>query len=213
MFAYKCYFPCDPRVENFDDTELLNLLADLTVLIDNSDCQNVLIAGDLNCHFDRMTRFTNIVKEEIANLELELLWQQSNFNVDYTFCNILDNNAYFSTIDHFALSRRLIAATIDGGVIHSGENTSNHSAIYIKLDARLLNLKLEVPKNEKRTSWSHASIDAKENYKESLKLKLNSLPKYECVSCSDVKCQCLIHKIGIEGYTLDILEAMETVKL
>ena len=69
------YFPCDPGIENFDDTELINVLADIIILIENSACQNVLIAGDLNCHFERFTHFTNIVREEFEALNLDLLWQ------------------------------------------------------------------------------------------------------------------------------------------
>ena len=32
------YFPCDPRTENYDDTELINLLADIESLIRKSKC-------------------------------------------------------------------------------------------------------------------------------------------------------------------------------
>ena len=55
------YFPCDPRVENFDDGELNHLLNDVKTAIEQSECLNILIAGDLNCHFERYTRFTNMV--------------------------------------------------------------------------------------------------------------------------------------------------------
>ena len=109
------YFPCDPRVDNFDDTELVNLLADMRNLIVDSGCQNVLIAGDLNCHFERLTQFTNIVKEELDELKLSILWQQPEINVDYTYCCTINDNLHFSTIDHFALCGKLVDAVVDAG--------------------------------------------------------------------------------------------------
>ena len=56
------YFPCDPRVDNFDDTELLTLLAEIKSVAQQAACPNVFLAADLNCHFNRGTRFTNLVK-------------------------------------------------------------------------------------------------------------------------------------------------------
>ena len=51
LLIINTYFACDPRKDDFDDTELLGTLADINNLIISSECLNVLIAGDLNCHF------------------------------------------------------------------------------------------------------------------------------------------------------------------
>ena len=51
ILVINAYFPCDPRTDNFDDTELISLLADMKSLINQSQCTNVLLAADLNCHF------------------------------------------------------------------------------------------------------------------------------------------------------------------
>ena len=52
ILVINAYFPCDPRADNFDDTELISLLADMKSLINQSQCTNVLLAADLNCHFE-----------------------------------------------------------------------------------------------------------------------------------------------------------------
>ena len=45
------YFMVDPQNNNFDDNELLSLLAELNRIIDEADCSNLLLAGDFNCEF------------------------------------------------------------------------------------------------------------------------------------------------------------------
>ena len=159
------YFPCDPRTENFDETELLNLLASLELLIRKSECQNVLLAADLNCHFSRDTQFTKLVSSSLKNLNLSILWEQPEFAVDYTFCNIINEVATFSTLDHFAVSPRLSVLVEDAGVIHSGEHLSNHSAIYLKLKIDKLSLEVEEATRVPRSSWKKANDDAKEAFK------------------------------------------------
>jgi hypothetical protein len=91
VLVLNSYFPCDPRTENVDDTELVNLLADIQSTIEQSECNNVLIAADLNCHFDRYTRFTIAVKDKLEELQLNILWQNVDHRietVDYTHCSV-----------------------------------------------------------------------------------------------------------------------------
>ena len=47
------YFPCYPRVENFDDTEVLDTLAEIVSIARRTECPNIFLAADLNCHFSR----------------------------------------------------------------------------------------------------------------------------------------------------------------
>ena len=83
VLVINSYFPCDPRTDNFDDSELTTLLADLRSAIQSSECNNVLLAGDLNSHFDRQSRFTNIVADGLADLGLVLLWQNTDNNPEH----------------------------------------------------------------------------------------------------------------------------------
>ena len=74
ILVINAYFQCDPRTDNFDDTELICLLAFMKSLL-NSSPQNVVLAADLNCHFEGHSRFTNIVKGELEELQLIILFQ------------------------------------------------------------------------------------------------------------------------------------------
>ena len=122
-----------------------------------------------------------------------------------------NDNIYYSKIDHFAVSSRLLETTLDAGVIHLGANSSNHSPIFMKFNVDKLDLGLEQHSVKKRSSWSKASDAEKETYKVELSQRLGQIPSYCCVSCQDVHYSKEIHRIGMESYTLDILEAMEEV--
>ena len=93
LLVINAYFPSDPRTDNFNDVETLTLLADIRLAIVESNCRNVLLAADLNCHFMRNNRFTNMVKDQLEEYGLFIFWENMNENeniqnVDYTHINI-----------------------------------------------------------------------------------------------------------------------------
>ena len=86
--------------------------------------------------------------------------------------------------------------------MHSGDNPSNHSAIFTRLQ-----VDVEKIKSEKRVNWAKASDIAIENYKVRLSQKLNSLPQPERLNCQNLNCN--HHSDSLEDYTMDILQAVE----
>ena len=214
ILLINCYFPCDPRTENFNDCEVVGLLADLQSVIRQVQNVEVLLAGDLNCHFQRQSRFSIMVKDSLADLGLTIVWQNPDSNpqhsiqaLDYTHCSVTRGVASYSTIDHFVTSPGIFNAISDAGVIHSQENTSNHSAIYMKVKIGDLNLATEESTETPRVGWAKASKDAQNQYKAVLADKLNSLHLSKSFSCLNVKCQG--HSEDMEYYTMEVMEAME----
>ena len=67
------------------------------------------------------------------------------------------------------------------GVVHSGDNPSNHSVIYAKFNVGQLNLQTEQIRVPKRTSWAAANEEAKLDYKTILDEKLGTHPTLECI--------------------------------
>ena len=213
LLLINTYFPGDPRTNNFDDAELLTLLSGIQQAIQDGECNNVLVAGDLNCHFARKTRFTDIVKNYFIEAGLTIFWENSINNeniqaVDYTHMNTANRIPALSTIDHFVSSMKVFESVVEAGVIHSGMNQSNHSPIYTKIQVGKLNTGLEFIKSEKRVAWDKATDMAIRNYKTSLSEKLNTLALPDCHDCQNLNCK--DHNHSIEEYTLDVLQAVET---
>ena len=217
LLIMNSYFPCDPRVANFDESEVLNLLAEIKSVASRAECPNVLIAADLNCHFARQTRFTSLVEESlVVDLGLNIMWQNPDSDpshiiqhVDYTHLQVVKNVPAFSTIDHFAVSQSVYNVVSEAGTLHSGDNPSNHSAIFAKLRVGELDLELETLSSEPKISWDKANEDAKLNYKNVLSSKLSNISvQPECIECQDFHCK--DHSEFIEDHTIKVLEAIES---
>ena len=78
LLVVNCYFPCDPRKEEFDDSELVKIIADIENLICSADCFSVLLAGDMNSHFARNNKFTKTIKSFFDDKNLQIFWQMPN---------------------------------------------------------------------------------------------------------------------------------------
>ena len=179
--------------------------------IRSADCQNILLAGDLNCHFARNTRFTRTVQTHLDDLNLTIFWENPYDKiqaVDYTHHSVSNNISSVSTIDHLVGNNRVLLATLDAGVIHHPENTSNHSPVYVKFNAGSLRVDVEEFSSLPRTSWSKASDEAKNRYRANLTAKLGDLQLPRCIFCTDMHCN--EHTDSISDYTIAVLESVET---
>ena len=116
------YFPCDPQTSNFNDQELIQVLADIEVMLAHSPNSMLLLAGDLNCDFSRNNIFTNIVRNFFEDKGLKILWLTSEekiLPVDFTYTSHVNGVTYFSTIDHFVTDANTYNCITEAGVIHS----------------------------------------------------------------------------------------------
>ena len=112
--------------------------------------------------------------------------------------------ACFATIDHFACSLRLFPLISEAGVIHSGKNTSNHSAIYAKLNIGAIDISEEKIAASKHIDWSVATEDAKTEYHRRLTEQLDYFDTPDCALCT-------AHEHDMEQYTMGILEIIQAV--
>ena len=82
LLVINTYFPCDPRSASSDFIELTELLGDLESLISNVEFTNILISGDLNCHFQRNSKFTTIIKHWLDEYNLQVLWSLDDDRIE-----------------------------------------------------------------------------------------------------------------------------------
>ena len=210
LLVINTYFPCDPRSSHSDFTELIELLGDLEGIVSNVECTNILIAGDLNCHFNRNSNFTSIVQHWINNFNLKILWSQDNERiepVDFTFMNTTCEPFAFSTIDHFILSPRMLNGLVSAGVIHDGSNLSNHSPIHVTFEVGKIDLRIHNYVPRTKVLWEAASGEAKHTFKRTFEEKLDAI-SIPC-ECTDIHCKSEEHKEQLEEYTISVLKAME----
>ena len=114
----------------------------------------------------------------------------------------------YSSIDYFVGSNLICRSTTEASVIHNGDNPSNHSPIYTKLDVGQFSLEVEKIQGQKRVNWSKATDVAIENYKLTVTYKLDSIVVPECHNCTDL--YCTANSDLVEVYTMSVLESVET---
>ena len=189
----------------------MGLWGDIENTINTADCDNVLVAGDLNCHLARNTRFTSTIQNFFQDLNMQFLWKSDNDKVDtidftYLFSSG-DQAAATSTIDHFVCKSSVIDSIVEAGVIHDTENISNHSPIFMKLVMNDININIQNNYSEKKASCAKSTADNKGNYKETVGNKLRRIKLPSCLDC--VNLHCSHHSAEIEDNTACVLEAIE----
>ena len=182
-----CYFMCDTG-SNFDENELLLLLAEIKRVVETADCQNVCMLGDLNCDFSRQTPFVKIVKDFCDRLNIQPIWSHPKNDsqgviepLSHTYCQLVENEARHSCVDHFVVNPRLYSAIAEAGSVQSVDNFSGHDPVYCKIRFEDLNLDLEKFESKSVPSWGKASTQEQDNYKHELENRLADIILPACV--------------------------------
>ena len=113
------------------------------------ECE-VVWAADLNWDVSRENHFTRTVASVLDRLNLTSVWQGRNIDFTHTHTDGVTH----STIDHFLVSRRLLALVEDCGPVHRGDNLSRQAPIF-------LSLKLgDLIQREKKSRATHRRMPA-----------------------------------------------------
>ena len=196
------YLPTDPQTVDFDDSELLDVLHELTNIIEVTEYTDILINGDLNWDPKRSTGFSKSVKSFVEKTGLVSLWQ--DHTVDYT--HIHTDMRSTSVLDHFLVNERLVHLVEDCRVLHRGDNMSRHSPILLKLRVGDIPLKKKVRLSaQKKPAWHKATKEALEDYKTDLEGKLVMLTMPGSLECEDPHCEESGHSTERDRLMLDIL--------
>lgn len=216
LLIINLYFMVDPQNNNFNDFELLSLLAEIDMIVTSSNSSNLLLSGDINCDFARQSAFVNIVRQYFDEKGLYVFWNLPDDSdghkigdVTYTYTNTINNVTYSSTIDHFISNGRLYNSVIEADVINNPNNLSGHSPIYLKLILEGLNLEVEEQQSNPKPCWSKASDQEKVTYQESLDVYLDNLNQPEQCNMCETLC-CDLHTDSVEEFAMGICQAVDT---
>ena len=200
------YLPCDPQLQQYDDSELQAVLKSVKDVINTAEFDDIIWGSDLNWDPSRDNHFSRCLSTYIQQLGLVSVWQ--DHPVPYT--HIHTDGHSRSVLDHFLISPRLLSLIDSCGIIERGDNRSRHCPIWIKLKLGSLPLKNLGPKwISKRPAWSTASAENKKIFKLTLDERLSSLEcPIEALCCTDVKCKSADHSHIRDKYVLDILSSI-----
>ena len=159
------YFPVDTRLNNYDEAELIETVQCIQSIINNTQHDAIIWAGDINTDFDRNTKHVNIVRNYIEENHLITAWDR--FDIDFTHYNEVNGRSFVSKIDHFFWDNVFGQLVENSGVIHNPSNLSDHSPVYCQFNVNLVSK--NVPSTRvslpSKPSWGHSSESEKENFK------------------------------------------------
>ena len=70
------YFPTDPQIVNFDDTELRGTLRDIEKIMDDTEYDDVILGGDLNWDSSRDSGFSQTMRQFVIRIGLKSVWEK-----------------------------------------------------------------------------------------------------------------------------------------
>ena len=171
----------------------------------------LLILGDLNSDFLRISSHVESVKVCFNELNLFSLWE--NFTVDFTYMFQKDNNAFtLSTIDHFVTLNKFGNKLVNAGVIHSVENLSDHELIYAVVKISREKVKQDTTDTVvdnivvQKPIWKEASSDQKLEFNDIVFRYLCDLDVNEDLNvCENLNCTSSVHHNHIDKFAADLL--------
>ena len=208
------YFPTDPRVNDFDSTDLDSTLSAIKGVISENVFDSVIWCGDINADFERNTRFTTTVDEFVAENSFEDAWKK--FQIDYTHVFETDGRTYTSTLDRFFWNENSSSCVKEADVLHLLSNTSDHCPVYCKLEVGgmgMTNIKESTRRGHRNNipSWKKATPEQREDYRVRLEDQLKRIEvPVTTHACSNVHCKDAGHTTETDHYLIDILESVRS---
>ena len=163
----------------------------------------------MNCDFSRKTGHVNAVQSFVVEYSLIKTWD--DFTVDFTYSQEIQENLMTSTIDHFFWNESLSNQILDAGVVHSIDNSSDHSPVYCVIKVEH-NKVADTPgvARASRPNWRAASTVEKEAFKQALSDNLYELEIPDSIAlCREVHCKNLEHQHALDEYMTSILNIVE----
>ena len=204
------YFPTDPRINDFDTSDLMSTLDAINETLANVEFDNVVWAGDLNADFGRNSKFTSLVDDFTKDKGLLRAWDR--FMVSYTHATEIDGKTYTSKIDHFHWNESMDSSVTDAGALYLPGDTSDHCPIYCVIKTNDIKIKTEnAETSNPKPSWAKATNEQKDKFAYELESKLQLLCcQGDGGECSNVQCNSASHMQSLDEYLMNLLQCMNT---
>ena len=200
-----CYFPCDPRVMNFDETELLLVQSCVRDILEVGGYDDCLCAGDWNYDQRRKSGFAASMKNFLESVGLVSAWER--FPIDFTHLHTDDKST--SVLDNFYMNERLLERVRSAGPLHLGDNLSRHSPIMLTLAIPDVPASRSEPENvvirPRPLAWEKATLQQSQEYQAKLQAGLEEVEVPACLSCSNTRCTIPDHSTARDKFVVDIM--------
>ena len=123
------YFPTDPRILNFDESELLEVQTEMEAVLEKGGYDGCVAAGDFNYDARRNSGFARSMAAFLDRVGLVSVWER--FPIDFSY--IHTDHKSTSILDNFYVNETLLQYVDSARPLHLGDNPSGHAPIMLRV--------------------------------------------------------------------------------
>ena len=208
MLVFNVYMPCDVAVGTYD-VEYEAILSEIASMCElhPSDC--VIIGGDFNTSFQRGQSCHTIALKRFMEQNFFFCGLHSSLStVDFTYESKIDGTR--SVIDHVLFSEGLYHRLLAYGVMDSGDNMSDHVALFTEVEVDAIFLETNESESEGCRPGCLRWDSASENDIALYRAKLDYVLLSTEVPTDAIECQnhaCTMHNESILSFFEAISDA------
>ena len=200
------YFPSDPQILNFDESELLVVQNELKKILDKGGYDGCICAGDWNYDARRRSGFARSMLSFLEEVGLISVWEK--FSIDFTYLHT--DHKSTSILDNFYVNESLLPLIEDARPVHLGDNPSGHCPIILTLSVddipeRSVEEEVRMPR---QLAWEKAEKEELRLYRENLQQRLEALEQPGSLECKDIHCKDQQHAEERDRYVLDLMSSL-----
>lgn len=202
------YMPTDTENDKSNVNIYNEVLAETSALLIETGCDRTIFGGDYNTDFARLASLhTPRLCEFMRN---ESIIEPSS-EIDYTYFKDMDDGHKIrSWLDHFFVSDNMKNDVLSYGVLHHGDNLSDHCAIYLSIDLSVEHISsTETTQSGNRDQWDKATSDQIRKYEDKVSSLLDKVHiPLEAINCPDRHCK--DHKKHVDAFMNGIFDAVQS---
>ena len=185
FIVFNVYMPTDPGAGNYEISDFIDVLNEITIILLNADTQNSILGGDWNSDISRDNVQSKTFLYFIREQSLSLCLNYNYANVPFTFHN--ENSR--STVDHFLVTNNMFASISKYKSLFLVDDFSDHVPLKLELDINT-NYDDEVSRaHTSSTAWHKCTSIQKQEYVQKLdNLLLQINIQHEAITCNKVNC-------------------------
>ena len=198
------YMPTEGINNDFVDS-----LNHMSVSIQKSDVDRIIIGGDFNTDFSRVqSQHTLLLCDFLESESLKAGLELAHAACDYTFES--KASGHRSLLDHIMFSQNIIDDVRKYAVCHDGVNLSDHDLVIaeLKITASIARSDKEVVVKHNKLMWEKATDIHCNKYREILDRHLGDICiPWDAVQCNDLLCDNVKHFNDLEKLHNDLVNA------
>lgn len=206
LLLFNVYMPCDTTHDLSNANEYQTVLDLVAQQCIKSNCDHIVIAGDLNTEFSRINSLhTQYIRNFISRECLKCCADHAVCDIEYTHESKI--NGARSHIDHFIISENLFNRICDYYVKHEGDNMSDHFPVTLIVNTPAeYETRTQEPESITRCDWEKATPEQVRCYKDNLDNNLSEIDiPHDAIMCNDLFCN--NHQNDIQKFHDDIIAA------